>query len=191
MALIATIMFAIVFQSWFFVNVGGAIVFAFFRIPYDYVLDGISSTLQISFQILFINIIPFLVALYLVPGIVREKKGVVPVLAGSITFIQRTWREMLGCILVYGTIVLLVAGVALVIGQLPELLYDRGFSLSMYLGHLLITVVYFGFILACLILMAAGFAAAGIAIADLYRVGKEQQDIRNTGTGPKKPEPSL
>jgi hypothetical protein len=172
MALIATIMFAIVFQSQFFVKIGGAIVSAFFWIPYDYVLDEISSTLQISFQILFINIIPFLVALCLVPVIVREKKGLVPALAGSITLIQRTWREILGCILVYGTIVLLVVAVALVIGKLPELLYDRGFYLSMYLGHLLMTVVYYGFILACLILMAAGFTSAGVAIANLYRVGK-------------------
>jgi len=172
MALFATIMFAIVSQSHFFVRIGGAIVFAFFWIPYDYVLDGIISTLQISCQILFITIIPFLVALYLVPGIVLEKKGLVPALAGSITLIQSTWREMLGCILVYGIIVFLVAAVALVIGRVPELLYDRGFYLSMYLGHLLTTGVYYGFILACLILMAAVFSAAGIAIADLYQVQK-------------------
>ncbi|MCX6690834.1 MAG: hypothetical protein NTW33_01975 [Methanoregula sp.] len=191
MALIATIMFAIVSQSQFFViKIGGAIVCAFFWPPYDYVLDGIPYMLQISFQILFINIIPFLVTLWLVPVIVLEKKGRVPALAGLITLIQRTWCEMLGCILVYGIIVFLVAAVGLVIGQLPGLLYDHGFYLSMYLGHLLMTVVYYGFILACLILMAAGFSAAGIAIADLYRVRKSVGIPGMPEGNLKKPEPA-
>jgi len=179
MALITTIMFEIIFQSQFFVRIGGSIVSAFFWIPYDYVLDGISSTLQISFQILFINIIPFLVVLFLVPVIVRETKRPVSALTGSLALLRRTWREMVGCILVYGTIVIIVAFVALVIGQLPALLYDRGYYLSMYLGHLLTTDIYYGFILACLILMAAGFTAAGIATAELYRI--EESDGKSGG----------
>ena len=39
-------------------------------------------------------------------------------------------------------------------------------------GYLPMMVVCYGFIVACWILMAAGFTAAGVAIADLYRVGK-------------------
>jgi len=79
---------------------------------------------------------------------------------------------VLGCILVYGTIVLGVAAAALVIGQLPQLLY-QGYSYhAIRQTHPLMIVVYYGFILACSIIMAAGFTAAGVAIADLYRVGK-------------------
>jgi hypothetical protein len=62
--------------------------------------------------------------------------------------------------------------VALVIGQLPQLLY-QGYSYhATVLTHPLMLVVYYGFILACSIIMAAGFTAAGVAIADLYGVGE-------------------
>ena len=86
--------------------------------------------------------------------------------------IQRTWREMLGCILVYGTIIAGVFAVALVIGQLPQVLY-QGYSYhATALTHPLMMAVYYGFILACSIIMAAGFTAAGVAISDLYPVEK-------------------
>jgi hypothetical protein len=37
----------------------------------------------------------------------------------------------------------------------------------MYLGHLVLPIIYYGLILACLILMGAVFAAFGVAVADL------------------------
>jgi hypothetical protein len=125
-----------------------------------------------SFLLLDINTILFLFALWLVPGIVLKKTGPVPARAGSINLIRRTWREMLGCILVYGTIIIGVTAVALVIGQLPQILY-QGYSYhATVLTHPLMIVVYYGFILACSIIMAAGFTAAGVAIADVYHLGK-------------------
>ena len=79
---------------------------------------------------------------------------------------------MLGCILVYGTIVLGVAAAALVIGQLPQLLFQDYSYHATVLTHPMMAVVYYGFILVCSIIMAAGFTAAGVAITDLSYVGK-------------------
>jgi hypothetical protein len=190
LALIATMVFAIISQSEVFGRITGAILFTFFSIPSDYVLEGMINPPYFAFIIMFVSIIPFLIALSLVPAMVLEKKGLVPALAGSIALIQRTWREVLGCILVYGTIILFVAVVWIVIVQVPGILYDSGFHLSMYIGHLLMTVVINTFTLACLFLMAAGFSAAGVAIADLYRIQKSDGISGLPGGDLKKPEPA-
>jgi hypothetical protein len=174
LSLLAIMMFSIIYQSPFLTEILGTIYMIFFYIPWSYVIYEAGNSLWLAGIILFISIIPFLIALCLVPAIVRETKGLVPALAGSIVTLHRTWREVLGCCLVYGTIALPVAAVAFVIGQGPQVLIDNGYPFTMYTGHILLPVLYYGLILACLILMAAGFSAAGIAIADLCRTGPEE-----------------
>jgi hypothetical protein len=169
LALIAIMVFAIVYQSRFLTETLSAIFVIFFWPPHSFVLGEMVDRLSLMFLILFISFIPFLVTLCLVPAIVKEKKGLVPALAGSIASFRRTWRELLGCGLVYGTIGLFVAAVALVIGQGPETLIDNGYLIPMDLGHFLMTFVYSGFIFTSLFLMVAVFSAAGIAIVDLSR----------------------
>ena len=172
MALIATIAFGIISEIEFFGNIVIDIQMLIIGIPDAYIPFGDVMAFFYSFILLFINTVLFLFALCIVPVIVLKKTGPVPAFAGLISLIRRTWHEMLGCILVYGIIVLGVVAVALVIGQLPQLLY-QGYSYhATRLTHPLMIVVYYGFILACSIIMAAGFTAAGVAIADLYRVGK-------------------
>jgi hypothetical protein len=172
MALIATMAFGIISGIEFFGDIVIGIQVLIIWIPDAYIPYGDVMAFFYSFVLLFINTVLFLFALCLVPVIVLKKTGPVPAPAGLISLIRRTWREMLGCILVYGTIVLGVAAAALVIGQLPQLLY-QGYSYhATLLTHPLMIVVYYGFILACSIIMAAGFTAAGVAIADLYQVGK-------------------
>jgi hypothetical protein len=172
MGLVATLVFSVVTQNRFLVESTGAIVWAFFWIPRIYLLPEMATALYLSFLILIINLVLFMVMLWLVPVTVREKKGIIPALAGSASRIQETWRELLGCVLVYATMVLLVAAGALIIGQLPQLLIDNGYAGSMYLGHLLMPFVYYGFILASLFMMALGLTAAGATIRDLSQIGK-------------------
>jgi len=169
LALIATVVFETIYQTEFFTDVIFGYFASFFWIPFEYVPYGDVSAHYISFIIIFINICLFLVSLWLVPVIVLKKR-LIPALAESATLIKKTWHEMLGCILVYGTIVIGVAVVALVIGHLPEMLF-QGYDATNR-GYPLMMVLYYGFILACFILMAAGFTAAGVAIADLYHIGK-------------------
>jgi len=172
MALIATLAFGIISEIEFFGDIVIGIQCTVIWIPDAYIPYGDVMAFFYSFILLFINTVLFLFALCLVPVIVLKKTGPVPALAGLISLIRRTWHEMLGCILVYGTIILGVAAAALVIGQLPQLLY-QGYSYhATVLTHPLIAVVYYGFILACSIIMAAGFIAAGDAIAGLYHIGK-------------------
>jgi hypothetical protein len=170
MAVVATILVEIVSGTTLYIEIAGGILVAVFRLPYAYVLDEIPSMLYIGSEMIFITIILSLVALCLVPLIMREEKGL-SALTESISFIRGTWREMLGCILVYGTIILGAAAVALVIGQLPGQLYDLGVH-SMSFGHLLMVVTCYGFILACWCLVVVCFSAAGAVITDLSRIGK-------------------
>jgi hypothetical protein len=190
LALLAIMVFAIVYQSLFLTETLSGIFAIFFWPPHSFVLGEMVDRLSLMFLILFISFVPFLVALFLVPAIVQEKKGLVPVLAGSIASFRRTWREMLGCGLVYGTIGLFVAAVALVIGQGPQMLIDNGYLIPMDLGHFLMTFIYTGFIFASLFLMVAVFSAAGIAIVDLSRPGV-RDGISSMPEGKlKKPEPA-
>jgi hypothetical protein len=197
MALVATIAYPFIFDSQFFGSIVHGITMALFWLPYSYYEpQGIFAVLYgsanfFALEIMVINGLLFLAALYLVPAIVLEKKGLVPAIAGSITLFRRTWREVLGCTLVFGVIVLGVFAVGLLIGQSPALLnHDYDFFLSGSRGYLPMMVVCYGFIVASWILMAAGFSAAGVAISDLYRVGKSN-GISGTPDGNKeKPEPA-
>jgi len=147
---------------------------AIFYLPYAYYIpDPLSAAIFISVQIMFVNIILFLIALYIVPVIVLEKKGLIPALAGSLRLMKKTWRELLGCALVFGAIVIGIATVELMIGQSPLLLnHDYDFFLQVSRGQVLMTGICYGFILTCWAMMASGFTAAGIAITDLYAYGK-------------------
>jgi hypothetical protein len=188
MALIATIAFGIISEIELFGDIVIGIQCTVIWIPNAYIPYGDVMAFFYSFLLLFINTVLFLFVLCLVPLIVLKKTGPVPALAGLITMIQRTWREMLGCILVYGTIIAGVFAVALVIGQLPQLLY-QGYSYhATALTHPLMMAVYYGFILACSIIMAAGFTAAGVAGANLSRAGTGSGTAGLPETNLKKPE---
>jgi len=190
MALFGILLIEIISQSQFFGKIISTVGMAVFNLPYAYYLpNSLSSSIYISAKIMFVNIILSLVALYVVPVIVLEKKGLVSALAGSLGLMKKTWCELLGCGLVYGAIVLGVFAVALVIGQSPLLLnHDFDFFINMSRGLPLMMTVCFLFLTACWIMMAAGFTAAGIAITDLYgcgktsyvRVGKNSHPITTT-----------
>lgn len=173
MAILATVLFEIISQSQFIGKIIFTIDMALFNLPYAYyVPNGISAMYYFSFKIMAINILLFLLALYMVPGIVLEKKGLLPALAGSITLIKKTWRELLGCILVFGALILGVAAIGLLIGQSPVLLnHDYDFFHQVSRGQVLMTAACYGFLIACGMLMAIGSTVLGIAITELYTGG--------------------
>jgi hypothetical protein len=190
LALIATIAFGIISGVEFFGDIVMRIQMAIIVIPNAYIPYGDVMAFFYSFLFLDINMVLFFFVLFLVPVIVLKKKGPGTTRAGLVSLVLTTWREILGCFLVYGTIVLGVVVAALVIGQLPQLLY-QGYSYhATVLTHPLMMVVYYGFILACSFIMAAGFTAAGVAIADLHNIGKSSGISRITEGSMKKPEPA-
>ena len=174
MALVATVLFEISSQSQVIGKIVSSISLTAFHLPYAYyVPNEVFSALFFSFQIMVINFVLLLLVLYVVPGIVLENRELGPALTGSFILMKRTWCELLGCTLIFGVILLAVAAIALVIGQSPLLLnHDYDFFLQISRGQVAMTLVCYGFLLACGILMAVGFTAAGVAITDLYRVGK-------------------
>lgn len=179
MALIASFAYGYIFGNLF---LGRIIQFIMelFWIPYAYyapqnwALHSIYySAYFAAIEMMVINFLLFLAVLYLVPAIVLEKKGIIPALAGSITLFRRTWRELLGCLMVFAIIVLGIFAVGVLIGQTPNLFnHDYDFFLSPSRGYLPMMIACYGFIASCWVLMAVGFSAAGIATADLYRIGK-------------------
>jgi hypothetical protein len=189
-ALIATIAFGIISEIDFLGDIVMSTQMSIIWIPNAYIPYGDVMAFFYSFLLLDINTVLFLFTLCLVPGIVLKKTGPVPAPAGLISLIRRTWYEILGCILVYGTLILGVAAAALVVGQLPQMLY-QGYSYhATVLTHPLMAVVYYGFILACSIFMAAGFTAAGIACAKLYRIEESEGISGRPEENRKKSEPA-
>ncbi|MFA5237880.1 MAG: hypothetical protein WC362_08520 [Methanoregula sp.] len=162
-------------------------------LPYPWFLSGgpgLTITFWLFGSILFVTIILILALLYVVPVIVLENKGLVPALAGSVTLIRKTWHEMLGGLLVYGALVLLVGIISLVLCQSLSLYnYDPGFWNSQ--GLMPIMTLCSEIILFCFtILMAVCSTAAGVAIADLYRVGKSDGISGISGENLDRPEPA-
>lgn len=186
MAIIATTLFEITGQSQLFGTIESGISMAMFYLPYAYYFPttGLFSALFFSFRIMVINVVLFLLALYVVPVIVLENKGLLPAVAGSVGLMKKTWRELVGCMLVFGAIVLVVTAIGLLIGQSPLLLnHDYDFFLQMSRGQILMTVVCYGFLLACGVLMALGTTVLGVAVTNLYTCGR-------TGSLPAKQETS-
>jgi hypothetical protein len=183
LAFVATFLFGIISQSQILGKIEFSISMAMFHLPYAYyfptngIFASLFSVLFFSFRIMVINILLLLMSLYIVPVIVLENKRLIPALMGSVRLLMKTWREFLGCILVFGMIVLAVAAIGLLIGQSPLLLnHDYDFFLQMSRGQVLMTVVCYGFLLPCGILMAIGSMVLGIAVTKLYTYGKTGVD---------------
>jgi len=188
MALIATVAHELTFNNLVFSKMIQRIMELFwlpyaYYVPQNWTLGAVwYSAYFFSPALMVINGLLFLASLYLVPAIVLEKKGLISAVAGSVALLKRTWREVLGCIIVFGLIVLGIFAVGILIGQSPALLnHDYDFFISRSRGYLSMMVACYGFIIACWALMAAAFSAAGVAIADLYTVAKTGQ-VPDSGT---------
>ncbi len=175
MALVATLLLELSAQNETLGTIEFTISMTLFWLPYAYYFapNGVLTALFFSFQIVVANAILFLLALYVVPSIVLEDKGLISAIAGSFRLMKKTWRELLGCALVFGAIVLAVACIGLIIGQSPALLNnDYDFFLQVSRGQLLMMAACYGFLLACGVLMALGSTVLGIAVTDLYAWGR-------------------
>ena len=176
MALVATLLLELTAQNETLGTIEFTISMVLFWLPYAYYFtpNGIFTALFFSFRILVANAVLFLLALYVVPSIVLEDKGLISAIAGSFRLMKKTWRELLGCALVFGAIILAVACIGLVIGQSPALLNnDYDFFLQETRGQVLMMGACYGFLLTCGVLMALGTTVLGIAITDLYTCGKK------------------
>ena len=173
MALAGTLIDVLASQTQLIGKLVAGIDMAVFYLPYAYyVPDVLSSALFFSAIIMAVTILGFLLALYVVPGIVLEDRTLLSALAGSVALMKTTWREIVGCILVFGAIIAVAAAIALAIGQSPLLLsHDYDFFLQISRGQVLMTAVCYGFLLACGVLAAAGSTIMGIAVTELYACG--------------------
>lgn len=142
--------------------------------PHNWMLSAFFySATFVSISDMAINILLIAAAMYLVPAVILEKKGLVPAACGSFLHLKRTWREVLGCLIVVAGVILGITALGVLIGQLPALLnHDYDFFISPARGYFPMMGICYGLIAAAWILMAAGFSAAGVAIADLYTLSR-------------------
>lgn len=171
LAFAATILWEIAAQNQITGTIQSALTHAMFWLPYAYYFapNGIFTTLFLSFRMMVVNMVLFLIALYVVPVIILENKTLFPALAKSFRLILKTRRELLGCTIVFGTIILAVSLIGLMIGQSPALInYDYDFFLQVSRGQVMMMADCYGFLLTCGVLMALGSTVLGIAVQDLY-----------------------
>jgi len=182
MAFIATISYELIFTNAVFSGIISNVMMLFwlpwaYYNPHNWMLSALFySATYISVSAMAVNTLLFIAVLILAPAIVLEKKGLVDALGGSVPFLKRTWRELAGCLVVCAVILLGIFTLGVIVGQLPALLnHDYDFFISASRGYLPMMAVCYGLIAAFWVLMAAGFAAAGVAIADLYTAGTSGQ----------------
>lgn len=193
LAVVAWLAYEVISQTRLFGGIAHSISMAIFHLPYAYYFSNeLSGALYFAFELMVINLFVLLIALHIIPGIVLGNQRLLPALAGSGSLLKRSWREVLGCGMVFGLIFLGVAAIALMIGQSPLLLgHDYDFFLQVSRGQVLMTAVCYGFVVACWAVMAAGLTAAGIAVADLYaEQGPESKSAVSLPVGPGNPEPA-
>jgi hypothetical protein len=185
MSLAGTFLFAVFTQTQFFGKIIFGIGMTLFYLPYAYYFPNLfDMAIWFSAHLIVIAAIEFLVVICAVPFIVREDAGLVTALAASFRFMKRMWLEILGGLLLCGAVLLVIAVVALVIGQSPLLLgHDYDFFLQVSRGKILMMAACYGFVLACGVLAAAGFAALGIAAADLTTLATTGQVRAEPKTG--------
>lgn len=172
-AFAATVLFELASQSQFIGKIVSGITMTVFFLPYAYYFPNeLSTAIFFSSEILAVTIIPVLFTLYAVPVAVLEQTGLCASLAGSVRLMKETRRELLGCAIVLGAIVLGILAVALLIGQSPLLLnHDYDFFLRISRGQVLMTLACYGFILACGVATALVPATLAVAVTDLYADG--------------------
>ncbi|PKG31549.1 MAG: hypothetical protein CW742_12835 [Methanoregula sp.] len=168
LSVIAWLAYELVSQTRLFGGIAHTISMALFHLPYAYYFpDELSGALYFAFPQMAINAVVLIAALSVIPGIVLEKKRLLPALAGTLSLV-RMWREILGCAIVFGLLVLTAAAVALIIGQSPLLLGNEyGFFLQVVRGQVLVTGICYGFVIVSWTGIAAWLRAAGIAVADI------------------------
>jgi hypothetical protein len=193
LSVIAWLAYEVVSQTRFFGGIAHAISMALFHLPYAYYFSNeLSGALYFAFELMVINLVVLFIALQVIPGIVLGNQGLFPAFAGAGSLLKRSWREVLGCAMVFGLIFLGVAAIALLIGQSPLLLsHDYDFFLQVSRGQVLMSVVCYGFMVACWTVMAAWLTAAGIAVADLYaEQGPWSESAVSLTERPGNPEPA-
>jgi hypothetical protein len=150
--------------------------FNFILLPEHYHIGPIGGPYHIFSAVTFtiyamiINLILFVLTLFVVPAIVLENKRIPAAIAESISLFKKTWGEIIICLLLFGLILLGISLTSLMFRLVygivsPEML------LFWYPGDGWITGAAL-YMLAWCILAFIGSTAIGIATRNLYSFGK-------------------
>jgi hypothetical protein len=171
---LGTVVYTFVSQDPFIGSIVFRIDMAAFYLPFAYYIpDAISSALFFVCYAMFVDVILFVLTLFVVPFIVLENISLPGAVAGSFSLLKKTWREILGSVLIFGAIALGISSIAFVICSTPLLLnHDYDFFLQISRGQVLMTIVCFTYVIGWWILMTIGSTVVGIATSTLYNYGK-------------------
>ncbi|MEN6610097.1 MAG: DUF6159 family protein [Methanoregulaceae archaeon] len=121
-----------------------------------------------------INVVLFILTLYIVPSLVLEKKRLAQAARDSVSLMKKTWGELVVCIIMFGLILLGISLTSLIfLAAYDVVSFDINTLFYLFFwyqgGWIACAAVYMA---VWLILVLIGSTIAGIAVGSLYTYGK-------------------
>jgi len=165
----------------------------FHQFPYDFILlpevhhigpmggtyaiqTGLTNTMTLSA----INLLLFVLTLFVIPQLVLEKKSLKVATLGSVALMKNVWREVAVCVLVIGMVVF-AASLTSLLFQIVYGIVAPGMLFQYYPGDEWIAAALIHLAVLCG-LVFAGITIGGIAALDLYTYAKTGQIPGSTDT---------
>lgn len=171
LALIATLIYAFVLRQPWHAHLYPALGTTMFEIPFVYYVPilPLATVTAIVEKILYT--VPLLViTLYVIPLLVLENRSLPGAIAGLAGFFRRTWIEIVVCFLIFAAIIVGITLLSPLICMTPLFVdYDYHFF-AVYAVP--VAAICFLFLAGLWFAVAAVFTSAGIAVTDLYKIGK-------------------
>ena len=175
LALLATVIYAFVLRQPWHAHLYPALGSTMFEIPFVYYVPILPlATVTAVVEKVLYNIPLLVITLYVVPLIVLEKRNLQGAIAGLAGFFRRTWIEIIICLSIFGLIIFGITLLSPFICMTPLFVdYDYHFF-AVYAAPM--AAVCFIFLAVLLTAVSSVFTTAGIAAADLYKLGKTGKD---------------
>ncbi|MDD4127793.1 MAG: hypothetical protein PHV39_08945 [Methanomicrobium sp.] len=174
LALLGTAIYTIIVHHPYFGHLYPAMVTFTLYLPFVYYIpDILLSAMSFVFIKMFVNVFLFILTLFVIPVIVLENKNLPDAVTGSISYLKNTWIEIVICFFIFSLIMLGISLLDPVIRMTPAFAgYDYHFFSVYSIEMALICIL---FLLGWWITSVIGFTVAGIAIKNLYTLGKTGQ----------------
>lgn len=142
-----------------------------FEIPFVYYVPILPlATITAVMEKILYNVPLLVISLYVIPLLVLENRSLPGAIAGLVGFFRRTWIEVVVCFLIFAGIIVGTALLSPFICMTPLFVdYDYHFF-AVYAVPM--AIVCFLFLAGLLFAVSLVFTSAGIAVTDLYNIGK-------------------
>ena len=171
LALAATVIYAFILRQPWHAHFYPALGTTMFEIPFVYYVPILPlATVTAVIEKIFFAVPLFILTLYVIPLLVLENRSLPGAIAGLAGFFRRTWIEIVVCFLIFAAIIVGITLLSPLICMTPLFVgYDYHFF-AVYAVP--VAAICFLFLAGLWFAVAAVFTSAGIAVTDLYKIGK-------------------